>query len=290
MTREQTGLVGKTILISGGSRGIGLAIALRAAREGANIVLLAKTAEPHPRLHGTVFTAAAEIEKAGGAALPVVGDVRADESIAEAVERAVGQFGGIDVCVNNASAIDLSHVAELDPKRYDLMQDINVRGTFMLTRAALPHLQKAMNPHILTLSPPLNLSPRWLGAHVAYTLSKYAMSMCTAGFADEFREIGVAANSLWPRTLIATDAVGNLLGGSEALSRARTPAIMADAAAVILTKPSRKCTGNFFIDDEVLSSAGVSDFDAYRAAEAGAGLQLDLFVDSWPDGTPDLGR
>jgi citronellol/citronellal dehydrogenase len=177
------------------------------------VTALAKTAGPNPRLHGTIFTAARQIEAAGGAALPVVGDVRSDDSIAEAVEHAVSQFGGIDICVNNASAIDLSRVQDLDPKRYDLMQDVNVRGTFMLTRAAMPYLLVAPNPHVLTLSPPLNLSPRWLGAHVGYTISKYAMSMCTAGFASEFAEAGVAANALWPRTLIATDAVGNLLGG-----------------------------------------------------------------------------
>jgi citronellol/citronellal dehydrogenase len=287
MMPVQAGLAGKTILISGGSRGIGLAIAVRAAREGANIALLAKTADPNPRLRGTIFTAAREIEAAGGAALPIVGDVRSDESIAEAVGRAAGQFGGIDICVNNASAIDLSHVRDLDPKRYDLMQDINVRGTFMLTRAAVPHLLMAPNPHILTLSPPLNLSPRWLGAHVGYTISKYAMTICTMGFAAEFREAGVAANSLWPRTLIATDAVGNLLGGTQALNRARTPEIMADAAGLILTRPSRDCTGNCFIDDEVLASAGVVDVDSYRAAKPGGVLELDLFVDSWRPVAPD---
>jgi citronellol/citronellal dehydrogenase len=286
MTPAHAGLAGKTILMSGGSRGIGLAIAVRAARDGANIALLAKTADPNPRLQGTIFTAARQIEAAGGTALPVVGDVRSDESIAEAVARAVGQFGGIDICVNNASAIDLSRVRDLDPKRYDLMQDINVRGAFMLTRAAVPHLLMAPNPHILTLSPPLNLSPRWLGAHVGYTISKYAMTICTMGFAAEFTEAGVAANSLWPRTLIATDAVGNLLGGAEALSRARTPEIMAHAAALILTRPSRDCTGNCFIDDEVLASAGVDDFDSYRAAKTGV-LELDLFVDSWRHAAPD---
>jgi citronellol/citronellal dehydrogenase len=286
MTGSQGGLAGRTIIMSGGSRGIGLAIAVRAAREGANIALLAKTADPHPRLKGTIFTAAKEIERAGGAALPVVGDVRSDDSIAEAVNHAADQFGGIDICVNNASAIDLSGVQTLDPKRYDLMQDINVRGTFMLTRAALPCLRQAPNPHVLTLSPPINLSPRWLGAHLAYTITKYAMSMCTMGFAAEFRDAGVAANSLWPRTLIATDAVGNLLGGQAALRRARSPQTMADAAALILTRPSRECTGNFFIDDEVLVSAGVTDFEQYRAVASGEALELDLFVDSWLAGFP----
>src|SRR5271170_4455732 len=221
-------LAGKTILVSGGSRGIGLAIALRAAADGANIVLLAKTATPHPKLEGTIYTAAAQVEAAGGRAVPVVGDLRADEDIERAVSEATAAFGGIDAVVNNASAIDLSPTPKISMKRYDLLQDINARGTFALTRAALPYLMAAANPHILTLSPPLNLNPRWAGAHLAYTLSKYGMSLATLGFADEFADLGIAANSLWPRTAIATAAIRNLLGGEAAVRKARTSDIMAD--------------------------------------------------------------
>jgi citronellol/citronellal dehydrogenase len=212
-------LAGKTVLMSGGSRGIGLAIALRAAKDGANLVLLAKTAEPHPKLEGTIYTAAEQLEGAGGRVVPVVGDVRADDDVDRAVAAAVQAFGGIDVVVNNASAIDLSPTSAISMKRYDLLQDINVRGTFALTRAALPYLEVADNPHILMLSPPLNLEPRWFGHHLAYTLSKYGMSMCTAGFADEFAHLGIAANSLWPRTTIATAAIRHVLGGDAAMNR-----------------------------------------------------------------------
>jgi citronellol/citronellal dehydrogenase len=279
-------LAGRTILMSGGSRGIGLAIAVRAAREGANVALLAKTAEPDPRLTGTIFTAARAITEAGGTALPVVGDVRCDDSIAKAVAKTVDRFGGIDICINNASAIDLSGVLDVTPKKYDLMLDVNVRGAMMLTRAALPYLMQAPNAHVLTLSPPLNLSSRWLGAHVAYTISKYAMTIATLGIAAEFSNAGVAANCLWPRTLIATDAVGNLLGGDAALARARSPEIMADAALSILAQPSRECTGRCFLDDEVLADAGVTEFDQYRAAESDEPLQLDIFVDGWPGERP----
>ncbi len=264
--------------MSGGSRGIGLAIALRAARDGANVMLLAKTATPHPRLEGTVFTAAEEIETAGGRALAVVGDVRNEADVASAVRQAVDTFGGIDIVVNNASAIDVSGTEALDMKRYDLMQDINTRGTFLLSKAAIPHLRASSNPHILTLSPPLNFEPHWVGSHLGYTLSKYGMSLCTLGLAEEFAKDGIAANSLWPRTLIDTAAVRNLLGGAD---RARSPQIVADAAHAILTRPSRDWTGNLFIDDSVLAQEGVYDLSGYLPAGSPAGvkLALDIFVD-----------
>jgi citronellol/citronellal dehydrogenase len=275
-------LAGKTVLMSGGSRGIGLAIALRAAKDGANLVLLAKTAEPHPKLEGTIYTAAEQLEGAGGRVVPVVGDVRADDDVDRAVAAAVQAFGGIDVVVNNASAIDLSPTSAISMKRYDLLQDINVRGTFALTRAALPYLEVADNPHILMLSPPLNLEPRWFGHHLAYTLSKYGMSMCTAGFADEFAHLGIAANSLWPRTTIATAAIRHVLGGDAAMNRARTPEIMADAAHIILTRDSRTCTGNFFIDDEVLCADGITDLSGYLVGEGAEALDLDIFLPDAP--------
>ncbi|QKW08412.1 NAD(P)-dependent oxidoreductase [Streptomyces sp. NA04227] len=270
-------LAGRTILMSGGSRGIGLAIALRAAKDGANVVLLAKTAEPHPKLEGTVHTAAAEIEAAGGRALAVVGDVRVDADVERAVAAAVERFGGIDIMVNNASAIDLSPTADADMKRYDLMQDINARGTFLLTKTALPHLRESSNAHVLTLSPPLNPAPHWPGRHLAYTLSKYGMSLCTVGFAHEFAAHGVAANSLWPRTLIDTAAIRNLLGGAE---RSRSSAIVADAAYAILTRDATACTGHHFLDDEVLAEEGVTDLSGYRAGDAEGELELDLFLDA----------
>jgi citronellol/citronellal dehydrogenase len=276
-------LKGKTLFISRASRGIGLAIAVRAARDGANVALIAKTAEPHPKLEGTVHTAAAAIEEAGGSALPIVGDIRDEGQVEAAVAQAVERFGGIDVCVNNASAINLSPSAELEMKRYDLMQDINVRGTFVVTRACVPHLRQGDNPHILTLSPPISLEPRWLGPHIGYTLAKYGMSLCALGFAAELREAGVASNTLWPRTLIATAAVQNLLGGDAAMAQSRTPEIYADSAIVILERDPGECTGNAFIDDEVLAEAGVTDLDQYRAAPEGE-LALDLFVDGWPAG------
>ncbi|MGZ4268186.1 MAG: SDR family oxidoreductase [Solirubrobacteraceae bacterium] len=274
-------LQNRVVLMSGGSRGIGLAIAKRAAREGANVALLAKTDQPHPKLEGTVHTAAAEIEEAGGEALAIVGDVRSDDSVAEAVARTVQRFGRIDVVVNNASAINLAPIADLEPKRFDLMMDINVRGTFALTRAALPHLRKSDHAHVLTLSPPLSADPKWLRGHAAYTVSKMGMTMLTLGLAADEAEHGVAGNCLWPRTLIATAAVQNLLGGDEAMRRARTPEIYADAAAEILLRDPRQCTGNAYIDDEVLAEAGITDLRGYAAAE-GADLQLDLFVDGWP--------
>jgi citronellol/citronellal dehydrogenase len=272
-------LAGKTLIMSGGSRGIGLAIALRAARDGANVALLAKTAQPHPKLEGTVFSAAEQIGAAGGRALPVVGDVRDDASVADAVAKTVEAFGGIDIVVNNASAIDLSPTDQLAMKRYDLMQDVNARGTFLLSKNALPHLEKAGNGHILTLSPPLNLNPRWAGAHLGYTIAKYGMSLCTLGLAEELKDRGIAANSLWPRTTIATAAIRNLLGGDEAMARCRSVEIMADAAHAILTSDSRTATGNFYIDDEVLAAAGVTDFSPYRLGETDDSLDTDLFLD-----------
>ncbi|MCU1481301.1 MAG: Dehydrogenase with different specificity [Subtercola sp.] len=272
-------LAGKTIVMSGGSRGIGLAIALRAARDGANIVLLAKTTVPDSRLQGTIYSAAEQIEKEGGTALPVVGDVRSDDSIAEVVAAAVNRFGAIDICVNNASALDLSPTLDLTAKRYDLMQDVNTRGTFMLTRACLPFLLNAPNPHVLTLSPPLNLSPAWLGAFPGYMLSKFGMTLATLGFAAEFAAGGISANTLWPRTTIATDAVGNLLGGDDARAHSRTPEIMADAAHRVLTSQSMARSGETLIDEDVLREYGQTDFERYRAAPNDTELRIDLFLD-----------
>src|ERR1700760_377129 len=268
-------LGGKTLLVSGGSRGIGEAIAVKAAADGANVALLAKTAEPHPKLAGTLYTAAEAIEAAGGKALPIVGDVRDEESVAGAVAQTVEKFGGIDIVVNNASAIDLSDPETLAMKKYDLMQSINARGSFLLSRTAVPHLRKGSNPHVLTLSPPLTMDPKWFSQHLAYTMSKYGMSMVTLGMAERYREDGIAFNSLWPRTLIATAAVEFIVGGEEAMKRSRTPAIMADAAYEILTRDSREFTGHFCIDDEVLGDD--VDLDAYKASPD-ADLQIDLFV------------
>jgi citronellol/citronellal dehydrogenase len=272
-------LAGKTMFISGASRGIGLAIAKRAAQDGANVCLVAKTAEPHPRLEGTIYTAAKEIEDAGGQALPIVGDIRDEDGVFGAVEQCVSKFGGIDICVNNASAINLVGTEELSMKRYDLMQDINTRGTFLVSKACIPHLKKSGNAHVLTLSPPLNLKPEWFGPHVGYSIAKYGMSMCTLGMAHEFREAGIAFNSLWPRTIIATAAVQNLLGGDAAMARSRKPEIMADAAYAIFKRPSREATGNFYIDDEVLAEEGVTDLSGYRYGDAAEeDLATDLFV------------
>ncbi|MBW9109196.1 NAD(P)-dependent oxidoreductase [Microbacterium trichothecenolyticum] len=274
-------LAGKTILMSGGSRGIGLAIALRAARDGANIALLAKTDTPHPKLEGTVHSAAEEIRAAGGQALPIVGDVRNDDDVTEAVLKTQGEFGGIDIVVNNASVIDLSRSLDLDAKKYDLMQDVNVRGTFMLSRAAVPILKEAANPHILSLSPPLNLSPKWLGGHTGYTLAKYGMTMATLGIAAEFAEAGIAANTLWPRTTIATAAVQFALGGDRMMKVSRTPEIYADAAYEIFTKPSREYTGQTLIVEDVLEAAGVTDFSGYAAVPGTPDEALfpDIFLD-----------
>ncbi|AIY17410.1 SDR family oxidoreductase [Pimelobacter simplex] len=271
-------LAGRTLMMSGGSRGIGLAIGLAAAREGANVVLLAKTDVPDPRLPGTVHTAAAEIEAAGGQALAVVGDVRDEASVENAVARAVERFGGIDICLNNASAIALDGTEALPVKRFDLMTQIQLRGTYLLTRACLPHLRAGTNPHILSLSPPLNLSPEWLGKHPAYTLAKYGMSLLTLGWAAEYAEAGVAANCLWPETLIATAAVQNLLGGDAAIAKARTPEIVADAAVEILSRPSREFTGQAVLDVDVLREAGVTDLAPYGGG-GGAELEYDIFVD-----------
>jgi len=272
-------LADKTLFISGASRGIGLAIALRAARDGANVALIAKTAEPHPRLEGTVYTAAEQIEAAGGRALPIVGDIRDEGQVFAAVEQAVERFGGIDVCVNNASAIAVLGTEALEMKRYDLMQDINTRGTFVVSKACIPHLKRADNPHVLTLSPPLLLDPKWLKGHVGYTIAKYGMSLCTLGMAAEFADDGIAFNSLWPRTIIATAAVQNLLGGDEAMRRSRKPEIVADAAYAIVTRPSRACTGNLFLAEDVLAEEGVTDLAAYSYDGADGELIADLFVD-----------
>ncbi|WP_166982698.1 SDR family oxidoreductase [Paramicrobacterium fandaimingii] len=271
-------LAGKTILMSGGSRGIGLAIALRAARDGANIALLAKTDTPHPKLEGTVHTAAEQIRDAGGQAIAVVGDVRDDDDIVRAVTETVGEFGGVDIVVNNASVLNLSRTLDLQPKHYDLMQDVNVRGTFMLSRAALPHLKEAANPHILSLSPPINLDPKWLGGHTGYTMAKYGMSMATLGMAAEFARDGVAANTLWPRTTIKTAAVGNILGGEKMLARSRTPEIYADAAHEVLLKPAREYTAQSLIVEDVLAEAGVTDLSQYSPGVDESELFPDIFL------------
>ncbi|MET0812792.1 MAG: NAD(P)-dependent oxidoreductase [Microbacterium sp.] len=273
-------LAGKTILMSGGSRGIGLAIALRAARDGANIAIMAKTDSPHPKLEGTVHSAAEAIREAGGNALGIVGDVRNDDDITEAVLKTQGEFGGIDVVVNNASVIDLSRSLDLAAKKYDLMQDVNVRGTFMLSRAAAPILKDAENPHILSLSPPLNLDPKWLGAHTGYTLAKYGMTMATLGMASEFARYGIAANTLWPRTTIATAAVQFALGGETMMKVSRTPEIYADAAYEILLQPSREYTGQTLIVEDVLEASGVTDFSGYAAIPGTPDAELfpDIFL------------
>lgn len=269
-------LRGKTLFISGGSRGIGLAIALRAAKDGANIVIAAKTVEPHPKLPGTIHSAAKEIEAAGGKALAVQTDIREEDQVLRAVEEAVERFGGIDILVNNASAISLTSTLETPMKRFDLMMGINLRGTFLCSRACLPYLKRATNPHILTLSPPLNLNPRWFGPHVAYTIAKYGMSMCVLGMAEEFRKDGIAVNALWPRTTIATAALQIIPGARP--EAGRTPEIMADAAHRVLTTPSRTLTGRFLIDEEVLREAGVADFSRY-AMDPSQKLRIDLFLD-----------
>ncbi|MBN9157131.1 MULTISPECIES: SDR family oxidoreductase [unclassified Microbacterium] len=278
---ENKPLAGKTILMSGGSRGIGLAIALRAAADGANIALLAKTDTPHPKLEGTVHSAAEQIRAAGGQALPIVGDVRDDESVIDAVLKTQGEFGGIDIVINNASVIDLSGSLDLAAKKYDLMQDVNVRGTFMLSRAAVPVLKDAPNPHILSLSPPLNITPRWLGAHTGYTLAKYGMTMATLGLAAEFAKDGIAANTLWPRTTIATAAVQFALGGDRMMKVSRTPEVYADAAYAVLTQPAREYTGQTLIVEDVLEAAGVTDFSGYAAVPGTPDDQLfpDIFLD-----------
>jgi citronellol/citronellal dehydrogenase len=268
----------RTLFVSGGSRGIGLAIALRAAQDGANVIIAAKTAEPHPKLPGTIYTAAEEIEEAGGKALAIQCDIRSEEQVVEAVEKGAETFGGIDICINNASAISLTPTLQTDMKRFDLMHQINTRGTFLVSKTCIPYLLKSDNPHILNLSAPLNMEEKWFAPHVAYTMAKFGMSMCVLGMAGEFREQGIAVNALWPRTTIATAAVQNLLGGDELARRSRKPEIMGDAAHVIVTRPSREFTGNFCSDDEVLESAGVTDFASY-AVDPSVELAPDFFVD-----------
>ncbi|MFI4988027.1 MAG: SDR family oxidoreductase [Alphaproteobacteria bacterium] len=269
-------LAGKTLFISGGSRGIGLAIALRAAEDGAKVVIAAKTVEPHPKLPGTIHSAAREIEAAGGTCLPLQVDIRDEGRVFDAVKEAADAFGGIDILINNASAISLTGTLETPIKRYDLMNGVNARGTYLCSQACLPYLKRAQNPHILTLAPPLNLNPRWFARHVAYTIAKYGMSMCVLGMAEEFRREGIAVNALWPRTVIATAAIQMIPGVDP--SKCRKPRILADAAHVILTRESRSCSGNFFIDEEVLGSEGVVDFARY-AVEPGQPLLPDLFLD-----------
>jgi len=271
-------LSGKTMFISGASRGIGLAIAKRAAADGANVALVAKTAEPHPKLEGTIFTAAKEIEEAGGHALPILGDVRDGESVESAVAQAVSQFGGIDLCVNNASAINLGSITEVPLKRFDLMNGINVRGTYAVSQACIPHMVGRENPHILTLSPPILLESKWLKP-TAYMMAKYGMTLCALGIAEEMRADGIASNTLWPRTLVATAAVKNLLGGEEAMSRARTPDVYADAAYVIFNKPAREYTGNSVLCEDVLVESGVTDLSVYDCVP-GSELGVDLWVET----------
>ena len=275
-------LAGRTLFISGASRGIGLAIGLRAARDGANVAIAAKTTEPHPKLPGTIHTAAAEIERAGGKALPVAVDIRDEAAVQDAVAQTVARFGGIDILVNNASAISLTGTAATPMKRFDLMFGVNVRGTFLCSQTCLPHLLKAAeagrNPHILMLAPPLSMQPRWFKNHVAYTMAKYGMSMCVLGMAEEFRDAGVAVNALWPKTTIATAALAMIPGMMERLDNCRKPDIIADAAHAIFTRDARTATGNFYVDEEVLASEGVTDFTRY-ALKPGAPLIPDFFLD-----------
>ena len=270
-------LSGKTIFMSGGSRGIGLAIALKAARDGANVVIAAKTDKPHPSLPGTIHTAVDEIEAAGGKGLATVCDIRSEEQVEAAVAKAVETFGGIDICINNASAVSLTGTLKTEMKRYDLMNEINTRGTFLVSKTCLPHLMKAENPHILTLSPPLDMKPHWFKNNVAYAIAKFGMSMCTLGMAAEFASKGVAVNSLWPLTAIDTAAIRNVLGGEEVAKSSRSPSIVADAAHEILTRPAGETSGNFFIDELVLREAGVTDFAPYGPADGGDPV-ADFFV------------
>ncbi|NOR37701.1 MAG: SDR family NAD(P)-dependent oxidoreductase [Woeseiaceae bacterium] len=272
-----TSLAGKTLLVTGGSRGIGLAIAKRAAVDGANIIIAAKTSEPHPTLPGTIHTAAAEIEESGGKALPLVCDIRDENAVKDAVEKGASEFGGIDIVVNNASAIALLGTEEVSMSRFDLMYQVNARGTFLVSKTCLPWLQKAENPHILTLAPPLNMVEKWFAPHVAYSMSKFGMSLCVLGMAGEFREQGIAVNALWPRTTIATAAV-NMLGGDELIMHSRKPDIMADAAYVILNRPSKEFTGFFCVDDSVLEDEGITDLSVY-AVNPELPLAPDFFVE-----------
>jgi len=267
----------KVLFITGASRGIGKAIALKAAENGAKIAIVAKTSEPHPKLPGTVYSAAEEIENAGGKALPCVADIRFESKVEAAVNKTVEEFGGIDILVNDASAISLTSTLKTESKRFDLMFSVNVRGTFLCSKLCIPYLKNSDNPHILNLSPPLNLNPKWFKNHLAYTMSKYGMSMCVLGMVEEFKKDGIAVNALWPRTAIATSAVKNLLGGEEAIKHSRKPEIVADAAYIILTKPSRKCTGNFFIDEEILIENGITDLGKYSVVP-NAKLLEDFFL------------
>jgi citronellol/citronellal dehydrogenase len=273
-------LANKTLFITGASRGIGLAIGLRAARDGANVAIAAKTAEPHPKLPGTVYTAAEEIEKAGGRALPLVCDIRFEDQVNAAVEQTLTKFGGLDICVNNASAIQLTGTLQTDMKRFDLMHAINARGTYMVSRACIPHLKRAANPHVLMLSPPLDMNAKWFRNHTAYTMAKYGMSLVVLGMAAEFADDGIAFNALWPRTGIATAAIRNALAGDEGMKHCRTPDILADAAHMIFEKPAREFTGNFLIDDTFLAENGVTDFDRYRVDPTKT-LMPDFFVPDW---------
>ncbi|MEH6719488.1 MAG: NAD(P)-dependent oxidoreductase [Aurantimonas endophytica] len=273
-------LKNKTIFMSGGSRGIGLAIALRAARDGANVVVAAKTDSPNPKLPGTIHSAVEEIEAAGGKGLGVVCDIRDEAQVEAAVAAAVERFGGIDICINNASAIALTGTLQTEMKRYDLMNGVNARGTFLVSKTCIPHLKQAANPHILNLSPPLDMSAKWFRNHVAYTMAKFGMSMCTLGMAEEFRKDGIAVNSLWPLTAIDTAAVRNVLGGDAMARMSRSPEIVADAAHAILTRPSREATGNFYIDELVLMEEGVSDFSVY-GPQGGGEPVADFFVPDW---------
>jgi citronellol/citronellal dehydrogenase len=283
---DSTSLKGKTLFITGASRGIGLAIGLRAARDGANVAIAAKTDTPHPKLDGTIHTAAAAIEAAGGRALPLLVDVRDEDSVASAIARTAETFGGIDIVVNNASAISLTRTPQTEMKRFDLMHQINTRGTYMVSKYAIPHLEKAENPHILMLSPPLDMAEKWFAPHLAYTMAKFGMSLCVLGLAGELRRHGIAVNALWPRTTIATAAVRNLLGGEALIQASRTPEIIADAAHALFLKPSRDITGRFLIDDSFLAEQGVTDFTQYRVTP-GIPLAPDFFV---PDAnTPPSG-
>jgi len=270
-------LKGKTLFITGASRGIGLAIALRAAKDGANVAIAAKTAEPHPKLPGTIYTAAEDIEKAGGKALPLLCDIRFEEQVQDAVDKTVAKFGGIDICVNNASAIQLTGTLQTDMKRYDLMNGVNARGTYLTSRLCIPHLKRAANPHVLMLSPPLDMSAKWFRGHTAYTMAKFGMSMCVLGMAAEFADDGIAFNALWPRTGIATAAIRNALAGDEGMRHCRTPDILADAAYLVFNKNARDFTGHFLIDDTFLASEGVTDFDQYRV-DPTKNLMPDFFV------------
>src|SRR5829696_9541308 len=256
-------LKSKTLFVTGASRGIGLAIALKCAREGANVTIAAKTTEPHPKLPGTIYTAAQAIEEAGGKALPLLVDVRDEEAVATAIERTAETFGGLDIVVNNASAISLTTTPQTDMKRFDLMHGINTRGTYLVSKYAIPHLERAENPHILMLSPPLDMQERWFAPHLAYSLAKYGMSLCVLGLAGELRHQGIAVNALWPRTTIATAAIRNILGGDQVMRMSRTPDILADAARAVFLKPSKSFTGHFLIDDAFLAGEGVTDFDKY---------------------------